>query len=60
MNRIRFTLFAACGMSLAYDRPRTESFDRDPGWDDHNNRSKTTESRTVRQDFGYCRTNLAG
>ena len=32
---------------------RTERFDKDPGWDGHNNRSTTPEPRTVRQDFGY-------
>ncbi len=32
---------------------RTERFDRDPGWDGHNNRSATPEPRKVRQDFGY-------
>src|SRR5262245_16421363 len=31
---------------------RAERFDKDPGWDGHNNRSTTPEPRTVRQDFG--------
>src|SRR6478672_118561 len=39
---------------------RTEHFDKDPGWDGHNNRATTPEKRTVRQDFGYSRTNHAG
>jgi len=30
---------------------RQESFDRDPGWDSHNNRSARPE--TIRQDFGW-------
>jgi hypothetical protein len=34
---------------------RTEHFDRDPGWEGHNNRSATKAARTIRQDFGYRR-----
>ena len=31
-----------------------ESFDKDPGWDGHNNRiAREQEPRTARQDFGY-------
>lgn len=32
---------------------RTQHFDRDPGWEGHNNRSAVLEPRAVRQDFGY-------
>ena len=39
---------------------RTETFDRDPGWDGHNNRSATPEPRRIRQDFGYSATRHAG
>src|SRR5687767_14215002 len=39
---------------------RVERFDRDPGWDAHNNRSPTPEPRPIRQDFGYSRTSRAG
>jgi hypothetical protein len=39
---------------------KTESFDRDPGWDGHNNRSQAFELRTVRQDFGWSRTAHTG
>jgi hypothetical protein len=39
---------------------RTEHFDRDPGWDGHNNRASTPAPRTVRQDFGYSPTSHAG
>src|SRR5437879_2162627 len=35
---------------------RTEHFDRDPGWDAHNNRSTVLRPRTVRQDFGFSST----
>ncbi len=38
-----------------------ESFDRDPGWEEHNNRGQLTGCRTTRQDFGYSpNTNHAG
>src|SRR4051812_44228900 len=37
---------------------RTEHFDRDPGWDGHNNRLAI--SRMVRQDFGYSNTAHTG
>src|SRR5438046_2067459 len=30
---------------------RTEDFDKDPGWDAHNNRARIAP-RTIRQDFG--------
>jgi hypothetical protein len=39
---------------------RTETFDRDPGWDGHNNRSNVPLPRMVRQDFGYSGTSHAG
>jgi hypothetical protein len=39
---------------------RFQSFDRDPGWEAVNNRSKTPEPRQIRQDFGYSATNHAG
>src|SRR5262245_15712096 len=37
---------------IAAGGERTQSFDRDPHWDGHNNRSQEP-ARTVRQDFGY-------
>jgi hypothetical protein len=39
---------------------RTESFDRDPGWDAHNNRIVPAKHPTIVQDFGFSRTNFAG
>ncbi len=39
---------------------RTERFDRDPGWDGHNNRAEKPTARTVRQDFGFSRSSHAG
>jgi hypothetical protein len=46
------------GVLLAAER--TERFDRDPGWDSHNNRAKNPPPRTVRQDFGYSKTAHTG
>jgi hypothetical protein len=39
---------------------KTESFDRDPGWEAHNNRIVPDKYPTIVQDFGYSKTNLAG
>jgi WD40 repeat protein len=39
---------------------RFESFDRDPGWDSHNNRVIVDDPIAVVQDFGYSRTKHAG
>src|SRR5207249_7958834 len=39
---------------------RQQAFDRDPGWDGHNNRSATPEARTITQDFGFSLTSHAG
>lgn len=37
-----------------------ESFDRDPGWEGHNNHIVPERRPTVVQDFGYSKTNFAG
>ncbi len=39
---------------------KTESFDKDPGWEGHNNRVVPERVPTVTQDFGYSKTNFAG
>jgi hypothetical protein len=39
---------------------KTESFDKDPGWEGHNNRIVPERLPTVTQDFGYSKTNFAG
>ncbi len=39
---------------------KTESFDKDPGWEGHNNRVVPLKAPTVAQDFGYSKTNFAG
>ncbi|HEX4143193.1 MAG TPA: hypothetical protein VHY91_06560 [Pirellulales bacterium] len=38
---------------------RAESFDRDPGWEAHNNRIVPKEYPTIEQNFGYSRTSFA-
>jgi hypothetical protein len=37
---------------------KSESFDRDPGWDAVNNRVTPKKSETVKQDFGYSATSF--
>jgi len=63
MYRARFVglvLFVALrGAPLAAEE-RTERFDRDPGWDAHNNRAAVPKPRTVKQDFGHSDTAHAG
>lgn len=39
---------------------KSESFDRDPGWEGLNNRIVTKDPPTIVQDFGYSKTNFAG
>lgn len=39
---------------------RTESFDREPGWEAHNNRIIPREYPMVVQDFGYSKSNFTG
>src|SRR4051794_32501040 len=39
---------------------KSESFDKDPGWEGHNNHVVPTKALIVKQDFGYSDTNLAG
>ena len=50
-----------CSCSLAGAQAlKVEMFDRDPGWDGHNNRIVPTKPLIVIQDFGYSATNHAG
>jgi hypothetical protein len=51
---------ALVGTRLAPAEERTERFDRDRGWDGHNNRADRPRPRVVRQDFGYSRTAHTG
>jgi hypothetical protein len=39
---------------------KSQSFDRDPGWEGHNNRVIPKNPPTIVQDFGYSPTNYAG
>src|SRR5581483_10094860 len=39
---------------------KTETFDRDPGWEGFNNRIVPKKIPTITQDFGYSPTNFAG
>ncbi|HYF34244.1 MAG TPA: hypothetical protein VD994_03050 [Prosthecobacter sp.] len=39
---------------------KTETFDRDPNWEGHNNRVTPKNVLTVTQDFGYSFTHVAG
>src|SRR5688572_24258687 len=61
---IALFLAAVIGTAPAGERPglvlKTESFDRDPGWEAHNNRIVPKEYPTIAQDFGYSKTHLAG
>lgn len=45
---------------IAGAEERTERFDRDPGWDSHNNRSAPSPPREIRQNFGYSNTSHSG
>jgi len=56
----QFTLLqpAAAGKPGSPTHERTERFDRDPGWERHNNQS--VKPRTIRQDFGFSLTSHAG
>ena len=39
---------------------KSESFDRDPGWEGHNNHIVPKKTLPVKQDFGYSATHFAG
>jgi hypothetical protein len=58
-------LVVAADSGRAEEQPKpavlkSESFDKDPGWDGHNNRIVPERIPTVTQDFGYSKTNFAG
>jgi hypothetical protein len=50
----------ARGGEFAKPGVRRESFERDPGWEGHNNRVVARHYPTVVQDFGYSETHHAG
>jgi hypothetical protein len=56
MHRIKCLFAVAFLIAALSSAPAqcTESFDKDPGWDGHNNRiARELPPRTARQDFGY-------
>lgn len=46
--------------ALSKPNVKSESFDRNPGWEGHNNRIVPDHYPTVSQDFGYTQSNHAG
>src|SRR5262245_40712654 len=58
----RLSLALAIALAAAsYGAEKTETFDKDPGWEGVNNRSaKTMEPATIVENFGYSATNHAG
>lgn len=64
LGGVLVALMAAPALPGPDDRPgipmKTESFDRDPGWEGHNNHILPKVPKTVRQDFGYSPTHFAG
>ena len=58
---IAFFLLVALGaVGAPQAATKTESFDRDPGWEAFNNRVTPRSHPTVVQDFGYSPTHFAG
>src|SRR4051812_25858729 len=53
-------LLLAGGVCALTAAERTERFDKDPGWEGHNNRTARGRGRSVQQDFGYSRTAHTG
>ena len=62
LTRLLVVAFALAGTSAAQPATKTETFDRDPGWECVNNRpaERKDEPVTVRQDFGFSPTSHAG
>jgi len=53
-------LVCACVAATADPAMKSESFDRDPGWDARNNRIVPADRPLIAQDFGYRSTQTAG
>src|SRR2546423_1094802 len=56
-------VIALFGTVRAEEHPtflKSESFDRDPGWDGFNNRMVPDKPTVITQDFGYSKSNFAG
>jgi len=52
-------LVVALASARGEDNLKTERFDRDPGWDSHNNWTLDRKPVKVTQDFGFSQTNHA-
>ena len=53
-------IVCSCALARAGAEMRSENFDKDPAWDAFQNRIPPKDGKTVKQDFGYRETNLAG
>lgn len=53
-------LAALCVYVHSAEALKTETFDRDPGWEGHGNRVELKAPPVVKQDFGYSATLFAG
>jgi hypothetical protein len=60
MNTRLLLLFAGMPCLLQAAELKSESFDRDPGWEGHNNHIVPKNVLKVTQDFGFSATNIAG
>jgi hypothetical protein len=60
MTRSLLVLAGLAGFLHAAAPLKTESFDRDPGWEGHQNRLTPKAPVRVKQDFGFSLTNHAG
>jgi hypothetical protein len=63
MKSLFVALVLSTGIASAAEPPatiiKTESFDRDPRWEGHNNRVEPKRVPTITQDFGYSATSHA-
>lgn len=64
LSLLGLALLIALGLAKADEQPKpvlkTETFDRDPGWEAHNNRIEPKQVKPLQQDFGYSASNFAG
>src|SRR5262245_15862599 len=56
---IAIALATAGAEELSKQSIKTESFDKDPGWEGHNNRLLPKVLPSITSDFGYSETNFA-
>src|SRR5688572_19093432 len=65
MNKLALVILLCLGFGKAATSQtipalKTESFERDPGWEGHNNHIVPKEYPTITQGFGYSSTGFAG